>query len=101
MNFFFFSECLFSVCTMIYNSILYIIYYVKYVCLCAYTNKVDQVLKSELHKIHLASDLWELNCSLSWGMSVHNGLQMSLSSHIYLIKPLLFSSSTQFMFNNQ
>jgi len=67
----------------------------------AYTNRVDHVLKSELHKIHLASELWELNCSLSWGMSVHNVLHMSLSSHIYHIKPLSFSSTTRFMFNYQ
>jgi len=61
------------------------------VCFCAYTNRVDRVL--ELHKIRLASDLWELNCILIWGMSVHNGLQMSLSSHIYHIKPLSFRPS--------
>ena len=82
--FFFLSKCLFSVCTMIDNSTLCIIQYVDYVCLCTSTNRVDHVLKSELHSIHFASYLWKLNCSLSWGMSVHNGLQMSLSSHIIL-----------------
>jgi hypothetical protein len=81
---FFLSKCLFSVCTMIDNSTLCIIQYVEYVYLCTSTNRVDHVLKSELHSINFASYLWKLNCSLSWGMSVHNGLQISLSSHIIL-----------------
>jgi len=71
-------------------------------CVCVHI-QIQLTMYSNLNctKIHLASDLWDLNCSLSWDMSVPNGLQMFLSSHIYHIKPLSFSSTTQFMFNNQ